>query len=290
LSVRSTASRSCSGRHTTQRIRLGRIGLPARPLGLTVTLALLAGFTAAPTRSQPTTSQLDLRASLRLVSDLTGTCPPGSPESLQCPARTGDGPAPGLGTVTEAYSYFVHLGPPLCSQNNEKVLDYPVRWVVANKGEIEFAVAAIPQCIAASPGVESVTQSFTVTGGTGIYSGASGSGTVARALGESSGSTFRGVETWTGTLSVAGLDFDVTAPTLAGAANKTVKAKKRAKSARVTFQVTAQDDRDGALPVTCSPRSGSRFRIGRTRVVCSATDSSANTKTATFTVTVKRAR
>jgi hypothetical protein len=44
------------------------------------------------------------------------------------------------------------------------------------------------------------------------------------------------------------------------------QAEEGAKSARVTFQVAAQDDRDGALPVTCTPRSGSRFRIGRTRV------------------------
>jgi hypothetical protein len=38
------------------------------------------------------------------------------------------------------------------------------------------------------------------------------------------------------------------------------------------------------------PRSGSRFRVGRTRVTCSATDTSANTRKATFTVTVKPRR
>jgi HYR domain len=257
-------------------------------LGLLTTLAAATGLAATRSHSQTTTPQLDLRAALRLVSDLTGTCPLGSPESLECPARTGDGAAPGLGAVTEAYSYFVHNGPPLCSEGNEKVLDYPVRWVVANRGEIEFAVAAAPQCIVASPAVESVTQSFTVTGGTGIYAGASGRGTVARALGASSDGSFRGFETWTGTLSVPGLDFDVTAPILTGATNKTVKAKKGVKSARVTFQVTAQDDRDGALPVACKPRSGSRFPIGRTVVKCAATDSSANTAGASFRITVKR--
>src|SRR4029453_2936953 len=98
------------------------------------------------------------------------------------------------GAVTEAYSYFVHNGPPLCSEGNEKVLDYPVRWVVANRGEVEVAVAGAPRCIVASPAVESVTQSFTVTGGTGIYAGASGRGTVARALGASSDGSFRGLE------------------------------------------------------------------------------------------------
>jgi hypothetical protein len=165
-----------------------------------------------------------------------------------------------------------------------------VRWVVANKGEIEFALAEDPRCIPPSDAVENVRQSFTVTGGTGIYAGASGSGTVSRAVGFSSGSTFRGFETWTGTLSVPGLDFDITAPVLTGATNKTVKAKKGAKSARVTFQVTAQDDKDGALSATCLPRSGSRFRIGRTVVNCIATDTSANTTNASFRVTVRRTR
>jgi HYR domain len=245
---------------------------------------------ATPSHSQTTTSQLDLRAKLRLVSDLTGTCPPGSPETLECPARTGGGPAPGLGAVTEAYSYFVHNGPPLCSEGNERVLDYPVRWVVANKGEIEFAVAAAPQCIVASPAVESVTQSFTVTGGTGIYAGASGSGTADRALGASSDGTFRGFETWTGTLSVPGLDFDVTAPILTGATNKTVKARKGARRVRVTYNVTARDAVDGDVAAACLPSSGSRFKVGRTLVTCSASDTSANTGTANFRVTVRPAR
>ncbi len=130
------------------------------------------------------------------------------------------------------------------------------------------------------------TQTFTVTGGTGIYAGASGTGTVKRALGTTPYGSF-GSETWTGTLTVPGLDFDVTRPTLAGATNKTVRAKKGAKSAPVAFRVTAQDDRDGTLPVACSPRSGSRFRIGRTRVTCSSIDGSANTAKASFTVTVR---
>ena len=110
-----------------------------------------------------------------------------------------------------------------------------------------------------------------------------------RALGSTeAGAT--GTETWTGTLTVQGLDFDVTRPTITGAANKVVRAKRGAKTARVAFSVTAQDDRDGALPTSCTPRSGSTFKPGRTRVSCSATDTSANTATAVFTVTVRKAR
>ena len=130
------------------------------------------------------------------------------------------------------------------------------------------------------------TQTFTVTRGTGIYAGASGTGTVKRGLGTTSYGSF-GRETWTGTLTVPGLDFDVTQPTVEGATNKTVRARKGAKSAPVAFRVTAKDDRDGTLPVACTPKSGSRFKLGRTRVTCSSIDSSANTAKASFTVTVR---
>ena len=68
------------------------------------------------------------------------------------------------------------------------------------------------------------------------------------------------------------------------------KAKKGTKNARVVFTVTGQDDKDGAVATACTPRSGSRFKVGRTRVRCSATDSSGNQATASFAVTVKRSR
>jgi Ca2+-binding RTX toxin-like protein len=54
----------------------------------------------------------------------------------------------------------------------------------------------------------------------------------------------------------------------------------------VTFEVTAQDDVDGSVPVTCTPASGSTFPIGETIVECTATDAAGNTATASFTVTV----
>lgn len=129
-------------------------------------------------------------------------------------------------------------------------------------------------------------QEFTITGGTGPFAEASGRGNVAgRAIGGGEGS-----ERWTGTLEVPGVTFDLTPPVISGATNKTVKAKKGAKSARVTFRVTAQDDTDGVVPTRCVPRSGGRFRLGRTRVTCEATDSSANTVTAAFRITVRATR
>ncbi len=57
--------------------------------------------------------------------------------------------------------------------------------------------------------------------------------------------------------------------------------------ATVTYsQPTAVDGVDGEVAVVCSPASGSLFPIGTTEVVCTATDSSDNTATAFFYVTV----
>jgi hypothetical protein len=78
---------------------------------------------------------------------------------------------------------------------------------------------------------------------------------------------------------------DLHPPKLTGAVTKTVRAAKGAKSARVTFEVTATaDGRD--IPVSCEPPSGSRFPLGRTTVRCWSSDSSRNTAFASFTVTV----
>jgi hypothetical protein len=71
---------------------------------------------------------------------------------------------------------------------------------------------------------------------------------------------------------------------------KTVRAAKGTKSARVTFEVTATDDHGGGdFPVSCWPRSGSRFPLGETIVNCVATNA-IDIATAGFTVTVKRRR
>ncbi|MFI1930619.1 VWA domain-containing protein [Streptomyces sp. NPDC020330] len=46
---------------------------------------------------------------------------------------------------------------------------------------------------------------------------------------------------------------------------------------RIDYTATATDPQDGALPVTCTPPSGSLFPVGTTTVTCSATDSAGNT-------------
>jgi hypothetical protein len=84
------------------------------------------------------------------------------------------------------------------------------------------------------------------------------------------------------------LEFDLTPPTISGAVDKVVRVAKKKRNAIVRYRVSASDEVDGAVPVACNPTSGSKFKLGRTVVRCSATDASANTQDAQFTVRVRR--
>jgi hypothetical protein len=245
------------------------------------------GATADARMSAPDVSAaaLSLRAELRATSRL-GACPPGVTDST-CASRTGEGLVPGIGNVTEAYTWISDIGPPSCPEASGITRAYPVTFVVAGRGEIHFAVAGAAQCVS-QEAVRTQAQTFTITGGTGIYASASGGGTVERKLGTSTDTGRSGSETWTGTLSVVGMEFDTTPPLLNGASAKTVRVPRRVRRVRVTYKVTASDAVDGSVPVTCQPASGSRFKIGRTVVNCTAADMSGNTATASFRVTVRR--
>ncbi len=256
-------------------------------VGVVAALALVAGVTRAAAPGAATASAtfvagtLSLQGALRLTSTLV-TCPPEAPSgAIGCRARTGSGSIPGLGSVSETYLWSYGVGSPPCPSTLVKPLQTTGRLVVLGKGELHFALAQGAQCVDVEP-VRNEPQDFTITGGTGSYQGASGSGKVVRAVSLGGGS-----ERWTGTIVVPGFEFDVTPPRLSGAASKTGRAPKGAGRVRVTYRVTASDNADGQVPVACAPRSGSRFPIGRTVVRCSATDSSANTGNATFRVTVR---
>jgi len=249
--------------------------------------ALVAGMSSAPGRAEPSTAtaRLDLRGDLRIVSRLI-ECPAGTAGT--CAARTGGGVVSGLGRVTEAYTWRIGVGPPTCTDGLMKTLSYEVVLVVAGRGEIHMALSEGSECVDPET-VRGQAQPFTIAGGTGAYVGASGAGTVSRSLGQTAQGAV-GIETWTGTLDVPGLEFDVTPPTITGASGRTVTVPKKARRVRVTYRVEARDSVDGAVPVSCQPRSGTRFGIGRTLVTCSAADSSGNARTARFAITVKRRR
>jgi HYR domain len=251
--------------------------------------ALVAGMSSAPSRAEPSsaTARLDLRGELRLVSRLV-ECPGPGESAGACAARTGEGLVSGLGRVTEAYTWRIGVGPPSCADGFAKTLAYDVVLVVAGKGEIQLALSEGAECVDVEE-VRTQAQAFTIIGGTGTYAGASGAGTVSRSLGQTARGAV-GVETWVGSLDVPGLEFDVTPPAITGASRKTVVAPGKARRVRVSYRVGARDEVDGAVPVSCKPRSGARFGIGRTIVTCSASDTSGNAKTARFAITVKRRR
>jgi hypothetical protein len=260
-----------------------------------VAVGVAAGFASVAALAAPPVAgvtaadgTLSMNTSLTLVSKL-GPCGT-NPAANNCDARTDDGLFPGLGSVTASYTFPMDWGEAPCSAEFGKALAYSVRLDVAGKGAINVAVSEATDCVLIQ-NIGTQTQAFTVTSGTGIYAGASGSGTLTRALGAVADDGARhGTETWQGTLTVPGLAFDLVAPNITGATSRTIVVRRHGKKVRVRFNVTAIDDVDGPVPVMCKPRSGTRFRIGRRRVHCSATDRSANVATASFRITVRRRR
>jgi hypothetical protein len=57
--------------------------------------------------------------------------------------------------------------------------------------------------------------------------------------------------------------------------------------ATVSFEVSAEDDVDGPVDVTCDHNSGETFPIGETVVTCTAEDLAGNTAEESFTITVE---
>ena len=78
---------------------------------------------------------------------------------------------------------------------------------------------------------------------------------------------------------------DTTPPNLTCPANITLDCDQPAGRA-VSFSVTVTDNLDSGLVATCVPASGSVFPPGVTTVNCSATDSSNNVGTCSFTITI----
>src|SRR3954463_1947084 len=201
-----------------------RVGLAvlATALAVAATVQVASGVAKPGAATGSFTSEAVLA-----MTSTPGPCPPGSPPDADlCAARTGSGAVRGLGGVSETYTFFVQEG------ECDRVFETTVRLEVAGKGELHLAVDRYRgECISSSL---NLSRAFTITGGSGIYAGASGAGTVShQALATPSGSAGR--DAWTGTLSVPGWEFDVTPPTLSGAVNKTVRARRGSKRVRLTY-------------------------------------------------------
>lgn len=250
---------------------------------LSVALMGVGGAFGSPSRAAET---LRVSASLSGKYQFGDYCSQGTAATGECVRFIGTGEIPGLGQATSTYTKILpgdDINCPVIQFNTAAI-------GIAGKGSLELSRAGIVCGPTAPANVGPLA--YTVTRGTGAYAGVSGtlefkSAVYAISFGCRCG---RSRDTWTGTLTMPGAKFDVTAPSLTGATSKSVRVPRKAQGARVRYTVIAQDAVDGSVPATCVPRSGSFFRVGRTRVSCSATDSSANTTTEQFTVTVKRDR
>lgn len=83
-------------------------------------------------------------------------------------------------------------------------------------------------------------------------------------------------------------NFDVTPPQLDLPPEVRATATS-AEGASVTFAATATDPGHDAVPVSCSPASGSLFPVGTTTVTCTAVDAAGNTVSGSFPVIVAAA-
>ena len=216
-------------------------------------------------------------------------CPPDAPPETECRARTGTGLFQGLGGVSVTYLWSFGPGSPSCpSSSREATRDN--RPDCRRLGKASSASRSRKERTAS---IRHRRNPWATSPRTSRSSGEPVSTKRRPGAVRSNVLLAPGLdrtETWTGTLVAPAVEFDVTPPTLSGATPRTVRAPKGARSVRVRYKVTASDNADSHVPVTCTPRSGSRFPIGRTVVRCSATDSSANTANASFRVTVRPTR
>jgi hypothetical protein len=205
-------------------------------------------------------------------------CPPNAPQYFCYRSEPARSLVPGLGDTVWNLELDIDRSDPAQQCSSWSVLSGSV--AAAGKGAVWLSGSS-EGC---QPFNRAGKVSFTVNGGDGRFAGATGSGL----LDFLEQAPYVASVRMTGTLTVPGFEFDLTAPSITGAKNVTTKARRRARAMRVRYAVSAVDNVDGPTPVTCRPRSGSRFRIGRTKVTCTAQDTSGNAATARFNVTVKR--
>ena len=246
--------------------------------GLVLALGAVAVGTAPGAqarRASLDSSSLAIDSTLRMGFDLEG-CPPGAPPGFCYRSKPARSLIRGLGETVWNVELDIDRSDPAEQCSSWTLLSGSVS--AAGKGAVTLTGAS-EGC---QPFNRAGKVSITVTSGDGRFAGASGSGL----LDFVEQAPYTAAVRLTGTLTVPGLEFDLRAPTISGVKNMTLATRRRA--VRVRYAITGRDEVDGSIPVTCTPRSGSRFKIGRTKVSCTAQDSSANMSAARFTVAVKR--
>jgi hypothetical protein len=240
----------------------------SRFAALAVLVGLAVGVGAAASRAEAPALTSSLTFSIRLPVITGGNpCPPGTPTPSTCPEAAAIVHVRGVGRVDLDVNHVVDTRTN-CPRGTASGTLATVRGA--------FSVSGTAAACVNDPwgyGIYDIGVS-----GSGAYAGASGTGTIDNAGGS-----------WTlsATVKASAPTFDLTPPRITGIRAHTVRAKTR-RGARVRFDVRAADDIDGVVRAVCRPRSGSLFHVGRTRVACRATDSSANSAARRFLVRVVR--
>jgi hypothetical protein len=211
-------------------------------------------------------------------------CPPGAPATTFCYPASASPVLRGLGKTSMGWT----IEEDLTDLDRNCVHAAIARLSITVAGKGEFTLSARSE--GCQPYPDPQTLPYTVLGGSGAYAGATGSGSIVF-LSHTEPSLRRELKIrLSGSIDVPGLTVDTTAPLFVPIKSRVVTASS-VRGTRVRFSARATDAVDGLVSVLCKPGSGSLFRIGRTRVTCSATDGSGNTATTGVTITVKnRAR
>jgi hypothetical protein len=108
-------------------------------------------------------------------------CPAGTPTNIECFARTGDAAVPGLGAVHESHNYVEEVAPAGCvappGADAVRLVPSTVVLTIAGKGSVDLSTSGTG-CLAHTTGTLVATETFTITGGSGVYAGASGGGSL----------------------------------------------------------------------------------------------------------------
>ena len=159
-------------------------------------VALIAALIAV-TGQASAASQVPFRAALT-NANATVPCPPNTPVPSFCVAITGSGHATHMGEIQESGFVVVSVGRP-CGPGC--VTDFARHTITAANGDQIVVETTGENSATADPTIRFRTGPYVVTGGTGRFSGASGSGTATATINMATGTstaTFVGVQSTPG--------------------------------------------------------------------------------------------
>ena len=245
----------------------------------------LAGAAGTATATRAETGKLTFHGELAWHGR-TVDCPTGTPPSVTCRMHEGAGVIPGLGTVSEQYIFFNEGGTPECPGTYRvRILRPASPW--AREGRSKSIRPRAPiACRARAKGhaqlhLHDYRRVGNLCRSLRNWLVAQVVDSRLRQATETSGTAL----SWCwGLLLTPLLLFFMEQ------SQKDPRSASWREAGTRRFRVSALDETDGAITVSCRPATGSRFKVGRTIVTCSATDRSGNSGRARFTVTVRARR